>query len=73
MHKIESRDISNRKSLSKTILACRERQAKKMVLKKHGLLEANNKLGFIIKDATPLMHRSRLTGALFLILTAHNS
>ena len=29
MHKIESRDTSNRKYLSKTILACRERQAKK--------------------------------------------
>jgi len=28
MHKIESRDISNREYLSKTILACRERQAK---------------------------------------------
>jgi len=28
MHKIESRVISNRKYLSKTILACRERQAK---------------------------------------------
>ena len=29
MHKIESREILNRKYLSKTILACRERQAKK--------------------------------------------
>jgi len=29
MHRTESRDISNRKYLSKTILACRERQAKK--------------------------------------------
>ena len=29
MHKIESRESSNRKYLSKTILACRERQAKK--------------------------------------------
>jgi len=29
MHKIESRDFTNRKYLSKTILACRERQAKK--------------------------------------------
>jgi len=28
MHKIECREISNRKYLSKTILACRERQAK---------------------------------------------
>ena len=28
MHKIESRETSNRKYLSKTILACRERQAK---------------------------------------------
>ena len=28
MHRTESRDISNRKYLSKTILACRERQAK---------------------------------------------
>jgi len=31
MHKIESREISNRKYLSKTILACRERQANKWV------------------------------------------
>jgi len=30
MHKTESRDISNRKYLSKTILACRERQAKNL-------------------------------------------
>jgi len=30
MHRTESRDISNRKYLSKTILACRERQAKKV-------------------------------------------
>jgi len=29
MHKIESRETLNRKYLSKTILACRERQAKK--------------------------------------------
>jgi len=29
MHKIESKDISNRKYLSKTILACRSRQSKK--------------------------------------------
>jgi len=29
MHKIERREISNRKYLSKTILACRERQANK--------------------------------------------
>jgi len=29
MHKKESREISNRKYLSKTILACRSRQAKK--------------------------------------------
>jgi len=29
MHKVESRETSNRKYLSKTILACRERQAKK--------------------------------------------
>jgi len=29
MHKIESRETSNRKYLSKTILACRSRQAKK--------------------------------------------
>jgi len=29
MHKIESRETSDRKYLSKTILACRERQAKK--------------------------------------------
>ena len=30
MHKIESREISNRTYLSKTILACREQQAKNM-------------------------------------------
>jgi len=30
MHKIESREISNWKYLSKTILACRERQANKV-------------------------------------------
>jgi len=29
MHKVESGETSNRKYLSKTILACRERQAKK--------------------------------------------
>jgi len=29
MHKVVSRETSNRKYLSKTILACRERQAKK--------------------------------------------
>jgi len=33
MHKIESREISKRKYLSKTILACRERQANKRQLK----------------------------------------
>jgi len=33
MHKIESREIPNRKYLSKTILACRERQAKKSNIK----------------------------------------
>jgi len=31
MHKIESREISNRKYLSKTILACRKRQAKNLL------------------------------------------
>ena len=31
MHKIESRENSNRKYHSKTILACRERQAKKEI------------------------------------------
>jgi len=35
MHKIESREISNRKYLSKTILACRERKASKKVTDKH--------------------------------------
>jgi len=34
MHKIQSREISNRKYLSKTILACRERQANKNKLKR---------------------------------------
>jgi len=38
MHKIESRETSNRKYLSKTILACRERQAKK----KAGKLQTGN-------------------------------
>jgi len=32
MHKIESGEISNRKYLSKTILACRELQAKKVIM-----------------------------------------
>ena len=36
MLKIESRDISNRKYLSKTILACRERQAKNQLSRNHG-------------------------------------
>jgi len=35
MHKIESRETSNRKYLSKTILACRKRQAKNSYMYKH--------------------------------------
>jgi len=48
MHKIESREISNRKYLSKTILACRERHAKKgEVLMKHNLHVGDSSLGYI--------------------------
>jgi len=47
MHKIESREISNRKYLSKTILACRSRQAK------------NTLVGF--KGQTPRGHINGIT------------
>jgi len=47
MHKLESRETSNRKYLSKTILACRERQAKKENSHEAKPAWENSSLGFI--------------------------
>jgi len=59
MHKVKSRETSNRKYLSKTILACRERQAKK-TSNKEGLCDSVH----IEKQQTPPVYSSSVTTAL---------
>jgi len=62
MHKIESREISNRIYLSKTILACRERQANKTRIS-HCLSDASttfNPIGSPSQDCLPYLPYSTL-------------